>query len=212
MTEVYCLDRAGESLPEEAAERLPPWRRERWERLRNEKSRQESLCAGLLYAYALERRGVSAGEEVVLLPAGKPVLRDRTDVFFSLSHSGRYILCAVSGAAVGADVQERRDVRESMSRRFHPAERRWLESVAPRERQAAFFRLWTRKEAWVKAVSGERTLSLAEEDVIHPPAGLFFREYELPEGYAAAVCGLEREIPGLTYVTCADLWSAGNGR
>ena len=193
MAELYVFDRDGVTLPATAAVRLPSWRRETFDRLKNEKARQESLCAGLLFAYAMERRGLSRDAAVERLPAGRPVLADREGVFFSLSHSGRYVLCAVSGKAVGADVEEIRPVRISIARRFHPAERAWLESLPAEERDAALFRLWTRKEAWVKAVSGERVLSLAEADVIHPLSGWQFRDYTLPGGYAAAVCMAEGE-------------------
>ena len=192
MTEIFLFDREGITLPEAEVRRLPAWRREIFGRLKNENVRQENLCAGLLFAYAMERRGVSRDAAVAYLPAGKPVLSDGA-VWFSLSHSGRYVLCAVSGRSVGADVQEIRPVRMSMARRFHPAEREWLESRPEAERSDALFRLWTRKEAWVKAVSGERVLSLAEADVLLPLPGLAFRDLALPGGYAAAVCAAEGE-------------------
>lgn len=206
MTELYVFDREGAALPETAAARLPAWRREIFERLKNGAARQESLCAGLLFAYAMERRGLSRDAAVERLPAGKPVLLGRDDVFFSLSHSGRYALCAVSGGAVGADVQELRPARMSLARRFHPAERAWLESLPEEERSGALFRLWTRKEAWVKAVSGGRILSLAEADVLHELPGLRFRDYTLPGGYAAAVCAAEgEELPPPEAVSPASL-------
>lgn len=209
MTELFVFDREGVTLPEAAAARLPVWRRPIFDRLKNENARQESLCAGLLYAWAVERRGLPRDAAVELLPAGRPVLAGRDDVWVSLSHSGRYVLCAVSGKAIGADVQELRAVRESIARRFHPEERAWLESLPEKERHAALFRLWTRKEAWVKAVSRERVLSLAEADVIHPLPGWQFRDYSLPGGYAAAVCAAEgEEIPLPEEVTPAALMAA----
>lgn len=209
MTEVFLFDRDGITLPDAEARRLPAWRREIFDRLRNENARQESLCAGLLFAHAVERCGLSRDAAVTRLPAGKPVLADAAGLWFSLSHSGRYILCAVSGRPVGADVQEIRPVRAGMARRFHPAEREWLESLPEEERNAALFRLWTRKEAWVKAVSEERILSLAEADVIHPTSELTFRDLALPGGYAAAVCAAAgEEIPLPESVTPAALLAA----
>ncbi len=195
MTAVYLYDL--EAAPPDAAlaERLPRWRRERYDRLRNEAARRESLGAGLLFAYAMRRRGISPEEPIQELPAGKPVFARREDVFFSLSHSGRYVLCAVSGAPVGVDVQQIRPVRLSLVRRFHPAEQAWLEDRPEEERQVALFRLWTRKEAWVKAVSGDHFVSLSEADVIHPLQGLLFRDYEVPGGYHASVCAAEGELP-----------------
>lgn len=207
MTELYFFDREGQPLPEEAARRLPAWRRERLSALRNDKTRQESLAAGLLFAAAMARRGLAAEEmdHVTILPAGKPVLRSRPALWFSLSHSGRYVLCAVSDAPVGADVQQIRPARLSIARRFHSGEREWLSRQPEEERLAALFRVWTRKEAWVKAVSRERMLALDEADVIHPLPGLAFRDGPLPGGYAAAVCGEEEELPPPTEIGRAEL-------
>ncbi len=205
MTALYCYDRAGgEPLPESALALLPPWRRERLERLRAPEARQESFCAGLLFALAMARHGVSPAAEVAFLPAGKPVLAGREDVFFSLSHSGRYVLCAVSGAAVGADVQQIRPVRGSIERWFHPAERERLAALPPEEREAALFRLWARKEAWVKAVSGDRMLSLSEADVLSPLPGWHFRDYTL-EGCAAAVCAEDEPPAAPLFLTREEL-------
>ena len=194
-TALFVLDRAGPPLPETLAERLPIWRRERFDRLRRPEPRQECLCAGLLYAYALRSCGADPDAPVTLLPAGKPVLTGRNDLFFSLSHSGRYVLCAVSGRTIGADVQQARPVNLSIARRFHPDEQDWLASQPEAARTDALFRLWARKEAWVKAVSGERFLSLAETDVTRALPGLSFRDYALSDGYRAALCGADGALP-----------------
>ena len=194
MTRVYLFCGEGGALSEELASLLPDWRRKRYESLRREKSRQASLRAGLLYTYALRQCGADPVSEVTVLPAGKPVLARREDLFFSLSHSGNWAMCAVSSQPVGADIQCRRTVKSSMTRWFHPLERARLEALSGEAWEAEFFRLWTRKEAWVKAVSGEKTLSLAAEDVLHPAPGLFFRDYTLSGGCQAAVCALEENI------------------
>lgn len=205
MTEVYAFDRGEEILPEKLLAFLPPWRRERMERLKHPPARQESLAAGLLLGYVMDRWGISPWEPVSALPAGKPVFPGREDVWFSLSHSGRYALCAVSTQTVGADVQLMRPVNLSMARRLHPEERDWLSRQAEEEREDAFYRLWTRKEAWVKAVSEERTLSLSETDVIHRLPGLTFRDWVLPGGYRASVCAREEEIPEIRPLTGDDI-------
>ncbi len=195
MAAIYLFDRESGLVPDGAADLLPPWRRRLWEQRRNENSRYESLCAGLLYACAMRRSGEDPDAEVSFLAQGKPVLSGREDCFFSLSHSGRYVICAVGRRPLGADVQKIRPVNLSISRRFHPAEQAWLETLPESGRAEAFFRIWTRKEAWVKAVSAERVLSLDEADVISGPAGLHFRDYSLPGGYAASVCAEEEELP-----------------
>jgi 4'-phosphopantetheinyl transferase len=145
MTEVYVFDRGLEPLDEALAALIPPWRRQRMGQLHNLAARQESLGAGLLYAYAMRRRGLSGDEPVAVLAAGKPVLARQTDVHFSLSHSGPWAMCAVSDKPVGVDVQQIKPVKLSIARRFHPQEQAWLLHQPMQAQQAAFFCLWTRK-------------------------------------------------------------------
>jgi len=206
MTEVYVFDRGAERLPEELVVFLPPWRRERLEPLKNADSRQESLAAGLLLGYAMDRWNISPWEPVSILSAGKPVFAGREDLWFSLSHSGRYAVCAMSHREVGADVQQMRPVNLTMARRFHREERDWLSRQSDPEDE--FFRIWTRKEAWVKAVSGDRMLSLSEADVIHRLPGLHFRDWVLPGGYRASVCAREEEISEISLLTRDDIPNA----
>lgn len=89
----------------------------------------------------------------VLNEFGKPRLADHPGVHFSLSHSQDRALLAVSdGPEIGADLEMMRPIDHlDLARRyFHPDE------VATIERNddplQAFFRIWTLKEAVVKAI------------------------------------------------------------
>lgn len=192
MTEVFIL-KYGEPIEEGQAVLLPRWRRRRLERLRYASAREASLGAGLLWRYVMERHGVHPEEPVRFLQAGKPVFAQRDDLSFSLSHSGPYAMCAISDRDVGVDIQQIKPVHLSVARRFHFRERDWLAEQPPAEQTDAFFRIWTRKEAWVKAVSHDQLLSLDQEDVIHGLDGWQFEEYELADGYMAAVCARHGE-------------------
>jgi phosphopantetheinyl transferase len=77
---------------------------------------------------------------------------------FNLSHSGACVALAVAGdpvdgeVALGVDVEVPRPMphlQEIAAHVFHPAERRWL--AAQGDTLPAFFRLWTLKEALLKA-------------------------------------------------------------
>ncbi len=87
---------------------------------------------------------------------GKPFLPGGPS--FNLSHSGERLLVAVAARGrVGVDVERVRPVRRLeavVARRFAAGERRWLAAAGEGEREAAFFRLWTRKEAFAKALGG----------------------------------------------------------
>ncbi len=102
---------------------------------------------------------------------GKPSVRRRRDLDlrFNLTHTDDLALCAVTvGRPVGIDVEMHRDVPEAMSiaRRFFTADEvDWLRDQPARERSEAFLTLWTRKEAYIKALGEGLSCPLNRIDV-----------------------------------------------
>jgi 4'-phosphopantetheinyl transferase len=94
---------------------------------------------------------------------GKPTLSPDCGVFFNLSHSEDQALLAVSRTArVGVDLEKIRplsDAEALAERHFSARECGHLQTLpAGTERERAFFRCWTRKEAFVKCTGvGLRT-------------------------------------------------------
>lgn len=84
---------------------------------------------------------------------GKPYLPG-APLYFNLSHSHDWALVAVTRVAeVGADIERIRPVEPRLAQRFFaPAEAAALARTPEAERAAAFFRCWTRKEAFLKAL------------------------------------------------------------
>lgn len=128
--------------------------RYRLDKLRAAKSaarRAEGICAERLLIYALRDTMPEIGfpVEIVTAESGKPELAD-VPLRFSLSHSGERCACAVYDRAIGVDIQKRAaaDMR-ILERRFTPREREYVLNSADRE--AAFTRVWTMKESYVKA-------------------------------------------------------------
>ena len=97
---------------------------------------------------------------------GKPFLVDRSDEFrFNISHSSDRLLIAVAwGQEVGIDVEKHRPLNglELAQRFFATGEVADLQSILEHEQHAAFFRCWTRKEAFVKAIGKGLSLPLAQ--------------------------------------------------
>lgn len=87
---------------------------------------------------------------------GKPRLADHPSLHFSLSHSGDQAVLALSEQReIGIDMERVRplDHLDLARRYFHPNEVATIEGVRqPEEQLLAFFRIWTLKEAVVKAV------------------------------------------------------------
>jgi len=100
---------------------------------------------------------------------GKPALVGTaagTGVQFNLTHSDSLMLVAVSSdVQVGVDVESIRslpDAEELVARFFSCRERLKFKSLPQEQRDIAFFNLWTRKEAWLKA-TGEGISNLLDQ-------------------------------------------------
>ena len=93
---------------------------------------------------------------------GKPFLSERGNgLKFNLAHSEEMALVAVTASGeIGVDVERVRvleDFEELVARFFSRRETEEFRRLQPDEQPAAFFNLWTRKEAWLKA-TGEGIL------------------------------------------------------
>jgi 4'-phosphopantetheinyl transferase len=99
---------------------------------------------------------------------GKPVL-ESNDLCFNVSHcNGLAILAFVQQRAIGVDVENLSrdtDVRGLAERFFSDFERQALRYLSGPELHAAFFRCWTRKEAYIKATGDGLALPLDQFDV-----------------------------------------------
>jgi 4'-phosphopantetheinyl transferase len=87
---------------------------------------------------------------------GKPGLVDQGRARFNLSHSGALALIAITlDCEIGVDIEQIRpmpDLHGIASRFFSAEEEVDLMSLDEDQRVAGFFRCWTRKEAYIKAI------------------------------------------------------------
>ena len=88
---------------------------------------------------------------------GKPeVAGSYDDIHFNIAHASGLVACVVSRAGdVGIDVERHTNGRAMLSvadHYFSPQELAYLESVSEQEKDACFYRFWTLKEAYIKAV------------------------------------------------------------
>ena len=109
-------------------------------------------------------------------------------ISFNISHSGKHGLIALlPHGRLGVDVEEcvpRRDFDELSEAVFGPHERSALASVRGRDRVRLFFRLWTIKEALIKALGLGFTLDVSQFEVpqaLHQGRMGVFRFPQLPE-------------------------------
>ena len=144
------------------------------------------LDAPLSFAYRYEK-------------SGKPYFTNYP-YYFNLSHSGDYVVCALSEREVGIDLQEHRavDFQRMAGRFFSSAEADVL--ARAEDREAFFFRLWARKEAYGK-LTGKGLADALGKDLwsgkTEIAGKLCWQEYEALSGYSMAVCQRALQIKGI---------------
>lgn len=116
---------------------------------------------------------------------GKPFLPGGPS--FNQSHSEERIMIAVAASGrLGVDIEEIRTVRlmlEIADKNFAPGEAARMRAAPAHERRELFFRLWTRKEAFLKALGFGLThplRSFSVDPTPGAPRGLLHVE-DLPE-------------------------------
>jgi 4'-phosphopantetheinyl transferase len=121
-------------------------------------------------------------------PRGKPSLEGHAaGVRFNVSHSGGLALLAFArGREIGIDLELERPVpeRDEIAARFFSEwEALELKRLPAGERPAAFFRCWTRKEAFIKATGDGLSRALDSFDVTLGPldAARLLRVEDAPE-------------------------------
>jgi 4'-phosphopantetheinyl transferase len=136
-------------------------------------------------------------------PWGKPYLPD-TNLHFNVSHSGDYALIALArDIEIGVDIEHMirpRPFNDLARRVFTPQEREHFESLPDQARTNFFYRLWTCKEAVMKAdgrglnippdrieiafdQTGRPALKSSQE--LHPPWAI--QIIQVTPDYAAAI-------------------------
>ena len=80
---------------------------------------------------------------------GKPYLRDYPNAQFNISHSGQFVVCAVSDHPIGVDIQEIVPYRRDVAKRVFDQEE-LLQIESSPDPSAEFTKFWTQKEAYLK--------------------------------------------------------------
>lgn len=167
-------------------------RKEEVLRLKNQAKRASKIAADHLCRKAVsEFCGISANEIIIVKNEfGKP-FAEGLDVHFSVSHSGDFVVCAVSEKEIGIDIEKIRDIRLDAAKRF--ACESELEYIADDINR--FFEIWTLKEAYFKCIGTGLGADIKNVYFTETGNGFVCSENgfsiikpELPEGYAGFIC------------------------
>jgi 4'-phosphopantetheinyl transferase len=151
---------------------LSPDERERAERYRFDQHRNEFILTRAVLRMVLASYTAQSPENLSFdySAQGKPALSNGpSDLRFNVSHTeGLAVLALVREREIGVDAEKIRpqpDAQKLAKRFFSLLEQRFLERLSGDELQRAFFRCWTRKEAYIKAKGEGLSIPLHAFDV-----------------------------------------------
>ena len=160
-----------------------------------------SLTAELLIRVILVKKGLFQNKDIQFEfnNYGKPSLKN-SSIKFNISHSGDWVVCAVSNGLVGIDIEEIRPhnvrtFKESLS----VSEFNTLLNLSENDRITLFYNLWTLKESFIKAIGEVPSIPLKsisfelnENEIIfingYNNDKFNFKQYEIDPKYKLSVC------------------------
>ena len=135
---------------------------------------------------------------------GKPYLEEHSDIHFNLAYRGNYAILAIADNELGVDIEKEIVIHHMevfATNFFSESERNWLFDVNHiHARKTNFFKLWTLKEAFIKAIGKGISYPLQDFSILIKETGIAlelpikyntefsFAPIATSEGYAAAVC------------------------
>ena len=198
--EVYALRiRRDLSSSERSAllEILPYNRRQRLLRTREDKQIQ-ALCAyGALHLALHQQYDFFGFPPIAIAEGGKPYFPDYPHIQFNLSHTDGAVVCALSSAPVGIDLERSRPPADTVLHYYHFTEGR------------DFWEMWVRREAIAKYHGrGFAALTHWDEEL---EQGVTCRPLALLEGYYAAIATAASLPCSLRHLTLEEIVAAASG-
>lgn len=166
---------------------VPEERRGKADKMKSAKGKAQSLGAGLALHEACKElaaegcKGIQlADQHIIYGQHEKPDfdqqwLRENgfDEIHFSLSHSGYRVMCVISTAPVGCDVELVKDRNMNIARRFFTEEEYAdiMEQPDDSAKADRFFRYWTLKESFIKCDGRGLGMPLDSFRIIIDPEG-----------------------------------------
>lgn len=184
-------------------------RKEKADQYKNSEDKKRSLLSELLLRKALNDKGIHLKSfHYEYGRYNKPYLKDATDLFFNISHSGDYVILAVSDKEIGCDIEKIRKYELKIAERFFT--KREYEDIIKiakeDERQHRFFLYWVLKESFIKQsghglsqsldsfeirIDENKKISVIRKD---NESDLHFKQLEIIPDYCIAVCSYDEDV------------------
>ncbi|MEK4444263.1 MULTISPECIES: 4'-phosphopantetheinyl transferase family protein [unclassified Niallia] len=153
---------------------------------------------------------------------GKPYLKEYPEFQFNISHSGDYVLCAISDRPVGIDIEEIKDIDLKIADRFFTnSEINYINQATNENRIKRFYSIWTAKESYIKFIGEGMSIPLnsftieifdkaiklyeCNGQIITEPS-CYFKSYNISEKYKTTLCSQSPYHSDVIHFKFSDLF------
>ncbi len=128
---------------------------------------------------------------------GKPSLVEYPEIKYNISHADGISACIISHSECGIDCENVREYRPNvMKRAFSENEKNMILSAPESQRDLLFFRLWTLKESYIKAIGmglsfplNQANFDFENNKITSNINGFRFRQYIIRDGkFIVSIC------------------------
>jgi len=130
---------------------------------------------------------------------GKPHVKDRSGIYYNISHSGKYVVCGLAAGSLGIDIEEVRPIDLDIAKSFfHPKEYDYIVSRETDQQIDSLYDFWTLKESYIKylGVGLNKSLDSFYFNLAGPTIEFYSKEnhpayfyrYGIEDNYKLAVC------------------------
>ena len=155
------------------------------EKLQKIEDQKRAIISALLLNDILKYYGLSTSD-IIYNEYGKPYLKNN-EICFNISHSGDYVVCAVSKNEIGVDIQEIRKVNDLIvQKKYTEEEQKYVTD------NVTFTKVWTLKESYVKAIGKGLYQKVEEVETINSnqlsKIGDFQFQSMIIDNYCLSIC------------------------
>ncbi|WP_226529953.1 4'-phosphopantetheinyl transferase family protein [Metabacillus niabensis] len=200
---------------------LPEYEQKMVQKRLNIDTRYRTLVARVLLRLQLSKVLGTKWREIILRidDKGKPFLQHKELLHFNLSHSGNWIVAAISKQKVGIDIEHLKTIAiERYSSFLQINERNYILVGNSEERLRRFFEVWTLKESYIKAIGMGFYEPLSSYSVIQAVGNgglpvqatiknelFWFKQYLLDDRYPLAICSKSSGFPNQIEITDIEI-------
>lgn len=219
MIEIYAItlsEYIDSSLFSKILSIIPPEKREQIKRFAKSEDAIRGALSEILIRYLVKKKLDQTNIVLEKNFFGKPFFKNEKNFHFNISHSGRWIICAIDNDPIGIDIEQISPIDLKIATKiFSNKECKEILSKSDMEGLLYFYKIWTLKESYAKAIGKGLLLPFDSFSITmcgniikfttqNDLPKKYFKQYSVFSKYTMAVCAGKNLFP--THIKLLHVW------